>query len=176
MENNQLERATELLERFSNYWDNRLIGIRTESSTEVDVVDRLLDDLNDFMEENNSNTDCVFCNAREHVEGECLCQDCLNNDTCLDCGDRYDECCCDSCEDCGEPHEDCCCCPDCHSLYDDCTCKNICDDDIDCPDCGLDPDTSYCKCYQSNNEYLDEDVDETPRPMNAFDRARHLKE
>lgn len=78
----------------------------------------------------------------------------------------------DTCDGCCELYEDCYCdevCDECHGF--DCYCDD--DDDYDGEDCG-----GCCRekgCWCDTEELDEENVVETFRPMNAFDRARCIK-
>lgn len=145
----------------------------------------------------DQNAGCDMCGTNDRAPGSKYCQDCWD-DMCHECEELSECCCCDDeecircgldpdtcgcwdddddsldcCEECGEPYEDCCCCHDCGNLHDDCTCCNNDDEDSGsdedyCPGCG---NYQYCNCDEFDNEF----VSDTFRPMNAFERARWLK-
>lgn len=90
----------------------------------------------------------------EYCEGcDELCDDCLC-DCCVECDKLYNDCICndddDCCEECSQSHDDCLRCSEC-----------------DCCDCQV--------IKTSLNEFDQENVADTFRPMNAFARARWLK-
>ena len=113
----------------------------------------------------DANASCDNCGSGYRVDGDTWCQDCIDDDTCGDCDERYGDCCCD--DEYGDDY-----CGNCDS--NECSCY---DDDDDCIRCGLDPETCGCwdKSDDDTDEFDQENIADTFRPMNAFARARWLK-
>jgi|GEM_PF-3813627 len=112
----------------------------------------------------DENAGCDLCGCNDRVEGELWCEGCLE-DNCYECEQPWDDCTCnedadDDCIHCGLDPETC----GCWDESDD----DGCDDDY-CPGCG---NYQYCGC----DEFDDEFIADTFRSMNAFARARWLKE
>jgi hypothetical protein len=80
-----------------------------------------------------------------------------NDETCYDCGQPVDDCCCGYQEDNGDDNT----CNECGEELEECTCNN---DDDTCPDCGRHYDDCYCddeELHQSNIAERDDDDEES---------------
>ncbi len=87
-------------------------------------VEVIMDEEENEYDEFDDNAGCDSCGENDRIEGENLCEFCLEDET----YDNCDEECCSSCDYCSDKEDDCCLCEDC--VYEDtCYCEDeLCDE------------------------------------------------